>query len=72
MNQSSDDSSGGSTPVNEIEVLKDVMDKLGSWLSKAKKVGDVRNNINIVEPCGGTLGPKKIMISNMHFEKIRR
>lgn len=71
LNQNSDDSSR-SVLVNEIEVPKDVADKLESWLNKAKKVGVVRNNITIIKASGGTSDPKKIMISNMHPEKLTR
>lgn len=75
MNQSFDDlsnQSSGSAHVKEIQVPKDVSDMLESWLNKAKEAGDVMNNITIVEPSGGTSGPKKTMISNLHPEKIRR
>lgn len=75
LNQSYDDSSKQSIRsvcVKEIEVPKDVGDMLESWLNKAKKVGDVRYNITVVEPSGGTSGSKKIMISNLNHEKIRR
>lgn len=61
MNQNSNDSSGGRTPIKEIEAPKDVADKSESWLNKAKEVGEVRNNITIIEPSGGTSDPKKII-----------
>lgn len=75
MNQNYDDpskQSSGSIHVKEIEVPKNVMDVQESWLNKTKDVGDVRNNITIIEPYDGTCGPKKIKISNLNLENIRR
>lgn len=43
-----------------------------SWLNKAKEAEDVRDNITIVEPFSGILGTKKIMITNLNAEKIRK
>lgn len=57
---------------NLVLIPKDVSDMYESCLNKAKEAGDVRNNITIVEPSGGTFGSKKIMISNLNHEKIRR
>ncbi|CAI8619212.1 unnamed protein product [Vicia faba] len=51
---------------------KDVGDIMESSVNKAKEDGFVRNNIVIVEPFGGTLGTKKIMITNLNPEKIRK
>lgn len=75
MNQNFDDSSSqssGSVHIKKIEIPKDVSDLLESWLNKAKEFGYVRNNITIVEPSGGTPGTKKIMITNLNHEKIRK
>lgn len=75
MNQNYDDlskQSSGSVPVKEIEVPKNVGDMLESWLNKAKEVGDVRNNIIVVETSGGTYGTKKIMIKNLNHGNMRK
>ncbi|CAI8612732.1 unnamed protein product [Vicia faba] len=69
MNQFPNDlskQSSGSLLVKEIEVPKHVGDMLKSWLNKAKKARDVRNNITIVEPYGGTSDTKNIMITNLN------
>lgn len=75
MNQNSRDSSNQSRDillVKEIVVPKDVGDMLESLINKAKEVGDDKSNITVVEPFGGTLGIKKIMIKNLNPEKIRK
>lgn len=75
MNQGYDDSfkkSSESLPVKIIKVPKDVGDMLESWLNKAKEARGVRNNITIIEPSGGTPDTKKIMITNLNTEKIRK
>lgn len=64
--------SSRSIPIKEIEDPKDIGDMIESWLNKAKEAGDVRNNITIIEPSSGTPYTKKIIITNLNHDKIRK
>lgn len=80
MNQNSKDSykkSNGIFSIKEIDVPKDVGDLLESLSNKTKKVrstlsGNVKSNITIVEPSGGTSVTKKIVTSNLNPDEIRK
>ncbi|CAI8612606.1 unnamed protein product [Vicia faba] len=56
----------------KFEIPKDVGGMLESWLNKVKEDRHVGNNITIVEPSGGTFSIKKIWLTNMNPEKIRK
>lgn len=62
----------GRVPIKEIEVPKHVGDMIEYWLNKVKEAGNVRNNITIVEPYSAMPDTKKIMITNLNLEKIRK